>query len=140
MNILEFLKNNTPDNKRTEQFVHKRFSEQAGEDEVTGLPVVHRVDGNAPLAAEGANAPVLLPVRCGRHGESYVLQIFGLEGAAQQGQAGDACQLRQNFRGGDGQPGTVGQQHLRLPQGHRAAANDEDRQVLDIRKKGKIGH
>lgn len=37
MNILEFLKNNTPDNKRTEQFVHKRFSEQAGEDVVFTL-------------------------------------------------------------------------------------------------------
>lgn len=32
MNILDFLKNNTPDNKRTGQFVHTRFSEQAGED------------------------------------------------------------------------------------------------------------
>ena len=32
MNILEFLKNNTPDNKRTEQFIHKRLSEQAGVD------------------------------------------------------------------------------------------------------------
>lgn len=32
MNILEFLKNNTPDNKRTTQFKHIRFSEQAGQD------------------------------------------------------------------------------------------------------------
>lgn len=32
MNILDFLKNNTPDNKRTAQFKHIRFSKLAGED------------------------------------------------------------------------------------------------------------
>lgn len=37
MNILDFLKSNTPDNKRTAQFKHIRFSEQAGEDVVLTL-------------------------------------------------------------------------------------------------------
>lgn len=37
MNILEFLKNNTPDNKRTAQFKHIRFSKQAGEDVILTL-------------------------------------------------------------------------------------------------------
>ena len=32
MNILDFLKNNTPDNKRTAQFKHIRFSKLAGQD------------------------------------------------------------------------------------------------------------
>ena len=37
MNILEFLKNNTPGNKRTAQFKQIRFSKQAGEDVIFTL-------------------------------------------------------------------------------------------------------
>lgn len=37
MNILDFLKNNTPDNKRTAQFKQIRFSKLAGEDVIFTL-------------------------------------------------------------------------------------------------------
>lgn len=70
MNILDFLKNNTPDNKRTEQFVHKRFSEQAGEDVVFTLQALsfdkleeinrdHEDDSDVYIVLDGIKEPNL---------------------------------------------------------------------------------
>ena len=70
MNILDFLKNNQVDNKRTGQFVHTRFSEQAGQDvvftlralnfdELEEIERLHENDSDVYIVLEGIKDPSL---------------------------------------------------------------------------------
>lgn len=70
MNILDFLKNNTPDNKQTEEFVITRFSEQVKEnvtltlqglgfDRLEEINTNHAEDSDIYIALDGIKEPNL---------------------------------------------------------------------------------
>jgi len=70
MNILEFLKNNTPNNRQTEEFVITRFSEQVKEnvtlvlqglsfDHLEEINTDHSEDSDVYIALDGIKEPNL---------------------------------------------------------------------------------
>ena len=70
MNIVDFLQNNKVGNKRTAQFKHARFSEEAGEDVIVTLRALdfdqleeintlHETDGDVYVVLEGMVEPNL---------------------------------------------------------------------------------